>query len=160
MSNLLKITVKIRWRSLRRGPPWLAQSAIKKTTSPTNVLNQRRSFRIRRTRRSSQSKLLSSTPSPTGGTKTIAPPMWSRRKPMARWLLTRLGSKEGVGITPFGCPRMSSLIWRGLKWCGFQRTLEAQERLRGIWRLGYLEDEGIKLKKPSSHLGHFLPKSL
>ena len=136
MSNLFKITVKTWWRSLRRGPPWLTQSATKKATSSTSILNQGRSFRMRRTRRSSQSRVLSSTPSPTGGTRVIAPPMWSRRKQMARWLLTRLGSKEGVGITPFGCPRMSSQIWRGLKWCGFQRRLEAQERLRGFWRLG------------------------
>ena len=33
-----------------------------------------------------------------------------KKKPMARWLLTRLGRKKGVGITPFGCPRMSSPI--------------------------------------------------
>ena len=32
------------------------------------------------------------------------------KKPLARWLLTRLGSKKGVGITPFGCPKMSSPI--------------------------------------------------
>ena len=135
LSNLLKITVKTWWRSLRRGPPWLAPSATKKTTSPTNALNQGRSFRMRRTRRSLQSRVLSSTPNPIGGTKAIAHPMWSRRKQMVRWLLTRLRSKKGVGTTPFGCPRMSSSIWRGLKWCGSQRRLEAQEWLRGIWRL-------------------------
>ena len=33
-----------------------------------------------------------------------------KKRSMARWLLTRLGSKKGVGITPFGCPRMSSPI--------------------------------------------------
>ena len=33
-----------------------------------------------------------------------------KKRQMVRWLLTRLGSKEGVGITPFGCPRMSSPI--------------------------------------------------
>ena len=33
MSNLLKITVKTWWRSLRRGPLWLAPNAIKKATS-------------------------------------------------------------------------------------------------------------------------------
>ena len=135
MSNLLKITVKTWWRILRRGPPWLAQSTTKESTSQISALNQRRSFRMRRTRRNSQSRVLSSTPSPTGGTRAIAPPIWSRRKPMARWLLTRLGSKKEVRTAPFGCPRMSSSIWRGFKWCGFQRRLEAQERLRGIWML-------------------------
>ena len=92
---------------------------------------------MRRTRRTLQSRVLSSTPSPTGGTKGIAPPMWSKRRQMARWLLTRLGSKKGVGITPFGCPRMSSPIWRGLKWCGFQRRLKAKEDFGGFGDLAY-----------------------
>ena len=135
MSNLLKITVKTWWKNLRRGPSWLAKSAITKATSPTNTLNQRRSFQMRKIIRSSQSRVLSSTPSLTGRTKAIAPHMWSKRRPMARWLLTRLGRRKGVETTPFGCPRTSSPTWRGLKWCGFQRKLEAQKWLRGIWRL-------------------------
>ena len=32
----------------------------------------------------------------------------SRRRAMARWLLTRLGRRIGVGTSPFGCPRKSS----------------------------------------------------
>ena len=59
-----------------------------------------------------------------------------KQKTKARWLLTRLGRRKGVGTTSFGCPRTSSPTWRGLKWCGFQRRLEAQDWLRGIWRLG------------------------
>ena len=31
-----------------------------------------------------------------------------KRIQMARWLLTRLGRRKGVGTTPFGCPRTSS----------------------------------------------------
>jgi hypothetical protein len=38
------------------------------------------------------------------------------------------------------------------------KETSSQEWLREIWRLGYLEDEGFKLKKPNSHLGHLLPK--
>ena len=38
--------------------------------------NQGRNFRMRRTRRNLQSRVLSSTPSPTGETKAIEPPMW------------------------------------------------------------------------------------
>jgi len=147
MSNLLKIIVKTWWSSLRRGPPWLAQSATKNATSPISVLNQERSFWMRRTKRNSQSRVLSSTPSPTGGTRAIAPPMWSRRKQMARWSLTRLGSKKEVGTAPFGCPRMSSSIWRGLKWCGFQRRLEAQKWLRGIWRLSSQVEVKVQAKE-------------
>jgi len=146
MSNLLKITVKTWWRSLRRGPPWLAQSATKKATSTISVLNQGRSFRMRRTKRNSQSRILSSKPRPIGGTRAIAPPMWSRWKQMARWLLTRLGSKKVVGTAPFGCPRTSSPTWRGLKWCGFQRRLEAQEWLRGIWRLSLQVEVKLQAK--------------
>ena len=47
----------------------------KKATSPTSALNQEKSFRMRRTKRNSQSRVLSSTPSPTGGTRAIAPPI-------------------------------------------------------------------------------------
>ena len=62
-------------KKLEKGSTVTALSAIKKVTSPTSVLNQRRSFRMRRTRRNLQSRVLSSTPSPTGETKTITPPM-------------------------------------------------------------------------------------
>jgi len=71
-------------------------------------LNQRINFQMRRTRRSSPSKVLSSTPSPTGRTKTKAPSMLSRRRAMVRWLLARLGRRKGVGATLFRCPRKSS----------------------------------------------------
>ena len=71
-------------------------------------LNQRRNFQMRRTRRSSPSKVLSSTPSPTGRTKTKAPSMLSRRRAMVRWLFARLGRRKGVGATLFRCPRKSS----------------------------------------------------
>ena len=33
-----------------------------------------------------------------------------KKRPMARWLLTRLGRRKGVGTTPFGCSRTSSPI--------------------------------------------------
>ena len=33
-----------------------------------------------------------------------------KKKSMARWLLTKLGRRKGVGTTPFGCPRISSSI--------------------------------------------------
>ena len=56
---------------------------------------------------------------------------------MARWLLTRLGRRKGVGTTPFGCPRTSSPIWRGLKWCGFQRRLKAKNGFGGFGGLAY-----------------------
>ena len=66
---------------------------------------------------------------------------------MARWLLTRLGRRKGVGTTPFGCPRTSSPIWSGLKWCGFQRRLEAQKWLRGIWRLSLQVEVKVQAKE-------------
>ena len=70
-----------------------------------------------------------------------------KRRPMARWLLTRLGRRKVVGTAPFGCPTKSLPIRRGLKWCGFQRRLEAHEWLRGIWRLGIQEDELMQAKE-------------
>ena len=33
-----------------------------------------------------------------------------KKRLMARWLLTRLGRRKGVGTIPFGCPRTSSPI--------------------------------------------------
>ena len=92
---------------------------------------------------------------PNRRNKTKAPPMWSRKKPMARWLLTRLGSKKGVGITLFGCPRMSLPIWRGLKWCGFQRRLEAKNGIEGFGGLAHKMMRRFKPKKLNSQLGHF-----
>jgi len=68
---------------------------------------QEKKDKMRRTRRISPSRVLSSTPSPTGGTKTKAPPVLSKRRAMTRWLLTRLGRWIGVGTAPFGCPRKS-----------------------------------------------------
>ena len=62
-------------KKLEKGSTVTALSAIKKVTSPTSALNQRRSFRMRRTRRNLQSRVFSSTPSPTGETKAIEPPM-------------------------------------------------------------------------------------
>ena len=62
-------------KKLKKGSTVTCSNCHKKATSPTRVLNQRRSFRMRRTRRNSQSKVLSSTPSPTGETKVIEPPI-------------------------------------------------------------------------------------
>ena len=69
-----------------------------------------------------------------------------KRRPMARWLLTRLGRRKGVGTAPFGCSRKSSPTWRGLKWCGFQRRLVALEWLRGIWRLSLKVEVKVQAK--------------
>ena len=33
-----------------------------------------------------------------------------KKRTMARWLLTRLERRKGVGTAPFGCPRKSSPI--------------------------------------------------
>ena len=62
-------------KKLEKGYTVTCSKCHKKATSPTSALNQRRSFRMRRTRKSLLSRVLSSTPSPTGGTKAIAPPM-------------------------------------------------------------------------------------
>ena len=155
MSNLLKITVK----KFEKGSTVTCSKCHQEGHKSNKCLNQRRSFRMRRTRRSLQSRVLSSTPSPTGGTRAIAPPIWSKRRQIARWLLTRLGRRKGVGTTPFGCPRTSSPIWRGLKWCGFQRRLKAKDGFGGFGGLAYKLKWRFKPKKLSSQRGHLLPKS-
>ena len=62
-------------KKFEKGSTVTCSKCHKEGQSPTSVLNQERSFRMRRTRRSSQSRVLSSTPSPTRETKAIAPPM-------------------------------------------------------------------------------------
>ena len=69
-----------------------------------------------------------------------------KKRQMTKWLLIRLGRRKGVETAPFGCTRTSSLIWRSLKWCGFQKRFEAQKWLRGIWRLSLQVEVKIQAK--------------
>ena len=62
-------------KKLEKGSTVTCSKCHKRGHKSNKCPQQKKSFWMRRTRRSSQSRVLSSTPSPTGGTKAIAPPM-------------------------------------------------------------------------------------
>ena len=66
---------------------------------------------------------------------------------MARWLLTRLGRGKKLEPLHLGAQGHHHHYEWGLKWCGFQRRLEAQEWLRGIWRLSSQVEVKVQAKE-------------
>ena len=48
----------------------------------------------------------------------------------------KVGKQERSWNHSIWVPKDIITNMKGLKWCGFERRLEAQERLRGFWRLG------------------------
>ena len=62
-------------KKLEKGSTVTCSKCHKEGHKSNKCPQPRKSFQMRRTKKSSQSRVLSSTPSPTGGTKAIAPPM-------------------------------------------------------------------------------------
>jgi hypothetical protein len=91
---------------------------------------------MRRIRRASPSRVLSSTPCPTGETRARAPPMSSRRRAMARWFPPDW--EEGLELEP---PHLgaegSHHKHEGASNClDSKGYLKPEDWLQGIWRLG------------------------
>ena len=69
-----------------------------------------------------------------------------KKKTNGKVVAHKVGKKERSWNHSIWVPRTSSPIWRGLKWCGFQRRLEAQEWHRRIWRLSSLVKVEVQAK--------------
>ena len=66
---------------------------------------------------------------------------------MARWLLTRLGSKKELESLHLGAPRNHHQYEGTSNGVGSKGYLKPKDRLRGIWMLNLQDDEKIQAKE-------------
>ena len=70
-----------------------------------------------------------------------------KKKTNGKVVAHKVGKTERSWNHSIWVPKDIITNMKGLKWCGFQRILEIQDWLRGIWRLSLQDDEKIQAKR-------------